>query len=107
MLPVEIFDVHVEENRIHGYQCRASVKVGNESRPFSFTLLIPFGCYGTIEERLGPFGRNEVERLFEARIKQDIANGRLEGIPAGWNVPLRALDYREIDALVLATRSVR
>jgi hypothetical protein len=100
MLLVEIFDVHVQENCVTGYQSRASVKVGDECRPFRFSLLIPFGCYGTIEKSLGRFGDAEVRKLFEARIRQYIASGRLKEIPAGSNIDLPALDYREVRALI-------
>jgi hypothetical protein len=98
MKGVEISNILVNEAP-HAYECKASVKL--EGKAFSITLLVGPGSWGKIQGGYGrKFGKTEIQQIFEARIKQYIETGILQGLPAG-NIDLGCLHELEVDGLFL------
>ncbi len=95
-----VSQVTVVHSYSDGYRCEATVRINDERDDFRFAYLVPPSAYGQIESRWGRFGKEQVERLFVARITQWVASGRLMGWPSRVAVDLATLDYRELDGLI-------
>jgi hypothetical protein len=101
MIPsIDIFETEITKPDIDGYRCQALVKVDG-SAPYRFTLLIPISCYAAIVTHFGVIAieQGNIILLFEARIKEYIANGGLTGNPASERGCLGVLDPRGLGSL--------
>lgn len=95
-----ISSVRVSEDLRSGYKCQASVRLKGIDPPYPFSFLVPFSCYGAIEQGFGRrFEAKDVHALFVARIRQYINNGGLDGVPGGFPQQL-VLDWREVESLI-------
>ena len=86
---------------LEGYACRAEVKVNGHSAPHHFRLFVPVSTYGAIEQSVGRFDWRMIEKLFIARIRQNVGRDKLEGVPPGWLVDFGTLLWGEVDTLLL------